>query len=182
MIAIGHCTQWGDKVFFVAVAYLENCTTIMYSDFQPVVYFVILVAIWKTWYLRKVIWYINMMVRFMPIIIIISIIEMVLTIRIFYVIMWNYIISSRSKNVNKIYFIILYNVHVLLDYRIINTNWRFVKARLVYRVWYCRWTTWEIFLRAMDQAISWLQATILIAGFAFQSCIWHFMLFAFQKS
>ena len=45
MIAIGHCTQWGDKVFFVAVAYLENCTTIMYSDFQPVVYFVILVAV-----------------------------------------------------------------------------------------------------------------------------------------
>ena len=51
----------------------------------------------------------------MPIIIM-SIIEMVLIVRIFYVIMWFYIISSRSKNVNKIYFIILYSVHVLLDY------------------------------------------------------------------
>ena len=56
------------------------------------------------------------MVSFMPIITIISIIEMVLTVRIFYVIMWFYIISSRSKNVNKIYFIILYGVHMLLDY------------------------------------------------------------------
>ena len=56
------------------------------------------------------------MVSFMPIVIIISIIEMVLTVRIFYVIMWFYIISSRSKNVNKIYFIILYGVHMLLDY------------------------------------------------------------------
>ena len=46
-----------------------------------------------------------MMVSFMPIVIIISIIEMVLN-----------IISNRSKNVNKIYFIILYGVHVLLDY------------------------------------------------------------------
>ena len=50
--------------------------------------------------------------------------------------MWNYIILSRSKNVNKIYFLILYSVQVLLDYRIINTNWRFVKAQLVYKVWY----------------------------------------------
>ena len=56
------------------------------------------------------------MVSFMPIVIIISITEMVLTVRIFYVIMWFYIISSRSKNVNKIYFIILYGVHMLLDY------------------------------------------------------------------
>ena len=56
------------------------------------------------------------MISFMPIVIIISIIEMVLTVRIFYVIMWFYIISSRSKNVNKIYFIILYGVHMLLDY------------------------------------------------------------------
>ena len=29
-----------------------------------------------------------------------------------------------------------------------------MKAQLVYKVWYCRWTTWEIFLGAMDQAIS----------------------------
>ena len=56
------------------------------------------------------------MVSFMPIVTIISIIEMVLTVRIFYVIMWFYIISSRSENVNKIYFIILYGAHVLLDY------------------------------------------------------------------
>ena len=57
-----------------------------------------------------------MMVSFIPLIIIISIIEMVLTVRIFYVTMWFYIISSRSKNVNKIYFIILYSIHMLLDY------------------------------------------------------------------
>ena len=56
------------------------------------------------------------MVSFMPNINIISIIEIVLTIRIFYVIMWFYIISSRSENVNKIYFIILYGAHMLLDY------------------------------------------------------------------
>ena len=74
MIAISHYTQWGDNVFLAAVAYLENCMTVLCSDFQPVVYFVILVAIWRTWYLRKVIWYINMMDRFVPIVIIISII------------------------------------------------------------------------------------------------------------
>ena len=53
----------------------------------------------------------------MSIVVIISVIEMVLIVRIFYVIMWFYIISSKSKNVNKIYFIILYSVHMLLDYR-----------------------------------------------------------------
>ena len=41
MIAIGHCTQGGDEVFVVAVAYLENCMTVLCSDFQSVVYFVI---------------------------------------------------------------------------------------------------------------------------------------------
>ena len=47
MIAIGHCTQWGggDEFFVVAVAYLENCMTVLSSGFQPVVYFVILVAV-----------------------------------------------------------------------------------------------------------------------------------------
>ena len=58
-----------------------------------------------------------MMVNFMSIVVIISIIEMALIVRIFYVIMWFYIISSKSKNVNKIYFIILYSVHLFLDYR-----------------------------------------------------------------
>ena len=56
------------------------------------------------------------MVSFMLIIINISITEVVLIVRIFYVIMWFYIISSRSKNISKIYFIILYSVHMLLDY------------------------------------------------------------------
>ena len=57
-----------------------------------------------------------MMVNFMSIVVIISIIEMALIVRIFYVIMWFYIISSKSKNVNNIYFIILYGAHMLLDY------------------------------------------------------------------
>ena len=41
MIAIGHCTQGGDEVFVVAVEYLENCMTVLCSDFQSIVYFVI---------------------------------------------------------------------------------------------------------------------------------------------
>ena len=45
MIAIGHCTQGGDEFLVVAVAYLENCMTVLSSGFQPVVYFVILVAV-----------------------------------------------------------------------------------------------------------------------------------------
>ena len=45
MIAIGHCTLRGDELYVVAVAYLENCMTVLSSGFQPVVYFVILVAV-----------------------------------------------------------------------------------------------------------------------------------------
>ena len=45
MIAIGHCTQRGDEFVLVAVAYLENCMTVLISGFQLVVYFVILVAV-----------------------------------------------------------------------------------------------------------------------------------------
>ena len=35
----------GDEFFVVAVAYLENCMIVLSSGFQPVVYFVILVAV-----------------------------------------------------------------------------------------------------------------------------------------
>ena len=45
MIAIGRCTQGGDEFVLVTVAYLENCMTVLLSGFQPVVYFVILVAV-----------------------------------------------------------------------------------------------------------------------------------------